>query len=277
MKVQETLQASFLFSELYEKVRIFVSSDFPTDPRAVPSESWLPGPVEQKALAAVEAPSPRRAWALPVILFLATAISTTYAGLFYVRSDLGFVGMAFELAAHPAFFLKGIPFSFTLMTILLAHEMGHFIACRYYGIACTPPYFIPLPISIVGTMGAFIRIKSPFQHKKALFDVGVAGPLAGFVFVVPALVIGIATSSLIPKTGGGSGDIYFGEPLIFRLVGAAVLGYVPETQDMIASPMAMAAWFGLLATSLNLFPIFLYPYNSHHSLGLLHGKSHCPF
>ncbi len=164
--------------------------------------------------------------------------------------------MAFELAAHPAFFLKGISFSFTLMAILLAHEMGHFIACRYYGIACTPPYFIPLPISIVGTMGAFIRIKSPFQHKKALFDVGVAGPLAGFVFVVPALVIGIATSSLIPKTGGGSGDIYFGEPLIFRLVGAAVLGYVPETQDMIASPMAMAAWFGLLATSLNLFPIW---------------------
>ena len=108
---------------------------------------------------------------------------------------------------------------------------------------------------IAGTLGAFIRIKSHFQHKRALFDVGIAGPLAGFAFVLPALVIGIASSRLIPR-GSLHGGLSFGEPLIFRWVGKLVLGYSPATQDMVAHPIAMAAWFGLLATSLNLFPIW---------------------
>ncbi len=169
--------------------------------------------------------------------------------------DAGFIRTAFFAAAHPSVLLYGLPFSLTFLGILLAHELGHFFACRYYGIRCTPPYFIPVPISIAGTLGAFIRIKSHFQHKRALFDVGVAGPLAGFMFVLPALVIGIAHSRLIQK-GAVTGGISFGEPLIFRWVGKLVLGYSPATQDMIAHPMAMAAWFGLLATCLNLFPIW---------------------
>lgn len=159
------------------------------------------------------------------------------------------------IISHPSLLIHGLPFSFTFLAILLAHELGHFFACRYYGIRCTPPYFIPLPISFAGTLGAFIRIKSPFQHRRALFDVGVAGPLAGFCFVVPALIIGIAHSDLIPK-GNTAGYYSFGEPLIFRWIGRIVLGYRPEIQDMMAHQIAMAAWFGLLATSLNLFPIW---------------------
>jgi membrane-associated protease RseP (regulator of RpoE activity) len=186
---------------------------------------------------------------------VATFVSTTFAGVLYARDDVSFITMIFVAIARPGILLYGLPFSFTFIMILLAHELGHFFACRYYGIRCTPPYFLPLPISIAGTLGAFIRIKAPFQHRRALFDVGVAGPLAGFAFVVPALVVGIAHSQLIPK-GSVAGGYSFGEPILFRMVGNLVLGYAPERQDMLAHPIAMAAWFGLLATSLNLFPIW---------------------
>jgi membrane-associated protease RseP (regulator of RpoE activity) len=201
------------------------------------------------------APTTWREWVLPAFLFLATIVSTSYAGLFYESGDVGFVQMAFVVALHPTILLQGVPFAFTLVTILLAHEMGHYLACQHYGIRCTPPFFIPLPISYAGTLGAFIRIKSYFQHRRALFDVGIAGPLAGFAFAIPALVVGIGYSRLIPK-GSIQGAISFGEPLLFRWMGKIVLGYSPDTQDMVAHPIAMAAWFGLLATSLNLLPIW---------------------
>ncbi len=214
----------------------------------------LAGDIRPEVLSNAPAVPEWREWVIPAVLFFVTAVSTTYAGLFYVYGDLG-PRVARMILAHPSRILQGVPFSLTLITILLAHEMGHFLACRYYGIRCTPPFFIPLPITFAGTLGAFIRIKSPFQHKRALFDVGIAGPLAGFAFVVPALIIGVAYSTLGPKTGAHDA-LFFGEPLIFRLVGKLVLGYRPATQDMFAHPIAMAAWFGLLATSLNLFPIW---------------------
>lgn len=229
-----------------------MSGNFPLDSTSPTSEPWPAGAPAPEALAAAPA---WRQWRLPVFLFLTTLVSTTYAGLFYVAGDVGFVRLTLAIVAHPLLLLKGVPFSFTLIVILLAHEMGHFLACRYYGIRCTPPFFIPFPISYAGTLGAFIRIKSHFPHKRALFDVGIAGPLAGFAFAVPALIIGIARSELIPKVSV-HGAIGFGEPLLFRWVGKLVVGYTPATQDMAAHPIAMAAWFGLLATSLNLFPIW---------------------
>jgi membrane-associated protease RseP (regulator of RpoE activity) len=174
--------------------------------------------------------------------------------LFYAGLGGEFLESVVLVGTHPSFLLKGLPFSFTFLAILLAHELGHYFACRYYGIACTPPFFIPVPITFAGTLGAFIRIKSPFPSRKALFDVGIAGPLAGFAFVIPALIVGIANSQLIPR--GRFPGISFGEPLIFRWTGALVLGYSPSTQDMVAHPIAIAAWFGLLATCLNLFPIW---------------------
>jgi membrane-associated protease RseP (regulator of RpoE activity) len=192
---------------------------------------------------------------IPGILFAATILSTSFAGLFYESGEVDFLTAIQLVVLQPYLLLRGVPFSLTLVTVLLAHEMGHFLACRYYGIRCTPPFFIPIPISIAGTLGAFIRIKAPFPNRKSLFDVGIAGPLAGFIFLLPALVIGISFSQLIPK-GGLQGGMYFGEPLIFRWLGQWLLGYSPASQDMIANPIAMAAWIGLLATSLNLLPIW---------------------
>ena len=121
---------------------------------------------------------------------------------------------------------------------------------------CTPPYFIPMPFPLTGTMGAFIRIRSPFINKRALFDIGIAGPLAGFAILVPFLCIGIGLSEVIPRGIFPPGNLAFGEPLLFRILAKFILGYSPETQDMIAHPVANAAWVGLLVTSLNLLPVW---------------------
>jgi membrane-associated protease RseP (regulator of RpoE activity) len=239
----------------YERVLISVSSDFAFDSAARTDEPGIVGGSEHQFLVFAASPPAWREWVLPAFLFLITFVSTTFAGLYYVIGDQGFFRMALASLFRPSLLLPGLWFSFPLITILLAHEMGHFLACRYYGIRCTPPFFIPFPISFAGTLGAFIRIKSGFENKRALFDVGIAGPLAGFVFVLPALVIGVARSRLIPK-GSFHGGMGFGEPLLFRWIGKIVLGYSPAHQDMLAHPIAMAAWFGMLVTSLNLLPIW---------------------
>lgn len=196
-----------------------------------------------------------REWTISSLLFCATIVSTSFAGLFYIVGDVAFFNTLRALASRPGLILQGLPFSIPLITILMAHELGHFLACRHYGMRCTPPFFIPAPILIAGTFGAFIKIKSQFLHRRALFDIGIAGPLAGFIFAMPALWIGISHSKLIPKGALGQG-ISFGEPLIFRFVGMLAIGYSPAKQDMLAHPIAMAAWVGLLATSLNLLPIW---------------------
>lgn len=216
-----------------------------------------PGPDWARALPVPRYPGPTlREWVLPALLFAATFCSTSFAGMLYAgASDEGFGNSVLALLRHPSLLAAGLPFSFTFLTILTAHEFGHFFACRYYGIRCTPPFFIPIPISIAGTLGAFIKIKSPFGNKRALFDVGVAGPLAGFVFVLPALVVGIGSSHLV-STASVPGSFMFGEPLVFQWVGRLVLAYDPARDVMIAHPIAMAAWFGLLATCLNLLPIW---------------------
>jgi membrane-associated protease RseP (regulator of RpoE activity) len=201
-------------------------------------------------------PDPRpRDWILPGALLLLTLLSTSFAWVFYL-SGIDFITAFHAFILRPSLILHGLPFSLPLVSILLAHELGHFLACRYYGMRCTPPYFLPVPISLVGTFGAFIRIKSHFPHRRALFDVGIAGPLAGFVFILPTLWIGISLSKLVPKGGIAPGQWSFGEPLIFRFFAAIILGYSPEKQDMLAHPIAMAAWVGLLATSLNLLPVW---------------------
>jgi membrane-associated protease RseP (regulator of RpoE activity) len=221
-----------------------------------PPEPWLAGGNEPEILTSHGVAPSWREWKVPALLFVLTFLSTTYAGIFYViGEDVGFLRLLLEIIRRPGLLLRGLPFSYTLIAILLAHELGHYLACRYYGIRCTPPYFLPFPISFAGTLGAFIRIKSHFPSRRALFDVGIAGPLAGFVFAFPALVIGIAKSELRPHSVL-HGSLVFGEPLLFRWVGKLVVGYSPELHDMIANPIAMAAWFGLLVTSLNLLPIW---------------------
>jgi membrane-associated protease RseP (regulator of RpoE activity) len=197
----------------------------------------------------------RNEWIISGVLFLTTLFCTTLAGLFLGSWDLDYLAGLRAILHEPRLLVHGLSFSVSLLSILLAHELGHFFACRFYGMRCTPPFFLPIPIS-AGTLGAFIKIKSPFPNRRALFDVGVAGPLAGFFILVPILWIGIKFSTLLPKGALPTGGMYLGEPLIFRFLGRILLGYSPSHQEIMAHPMAMAAWVGLLATSLNLMPIW---------------------
>ncbi len=157
-----------------------------------------------------------------------------------------------RLLRDPARMVDGLPFSLTLLAILLAHEMGHYLACVYYRIDATLPYFLPAP-TLIGTLGAFIRIRSPIYSRRVLFDVGIAGPLAGFLFLLPALAIGLAFSKIIPGINERS-DLVFGTPILQTILATAIFPGVP-TVDLYLHPVARAAWVGILATALNLLPI----------------------
>ena len=155
--------------------------------------------------------------------------------------------------------LLGIPFSLTLMLILLAHEMGHYIYCVRYRVSATLPFFIPFP-TLFGTMGAFIRIRSPLRSRDALFDIGIAGPIAGFVVALPVLIFSLGLSH-VALNGAGVPEIQFGYPLVFQLVQTllASSGHAHQIAGVSLShlylhPVAVAAWVGMFATSLNLLP-----------------------
>lgn len=160
---------------------------------------------------------------------------------------------------QPSRLLLGIPFSATLLTILLAHEMGHYLFCRYYGVWATLPFFIPAP-TLIGTLGAVIRIKSPIRSRKALFDIGIAGPIAGFVVAVATLMFALMLSKPMVSSARGS-DIYLGFPAIFY-VAQDFLRVVSPHHGIAALPLtrvylhptAIAAWVGMFATALNLLP-----------------------
>jgi len=203
---------------------------------------------------------PRHRYWLHALLLVATLLSTTIVGAGLARSfaqgrpvdfagDLdGYVRMWHE----PSYLLAGLPFSLTLLTILLAHEFGHFLTARYYLVDATLPFFIPAP-TLIGTLGAFIRIRSPILSKRALFDIGIAGPLAGFVALVSPLIAGVALSKVVPGIGQ-SGELTFGTPLAIRMMEWIRFPGVPIA-DIYLHPVARAAWVGLLATALNLLPI----------------------
>jgi hypothetical protein len=163
------------------------------------------------------------------------------------------------LRSHPARLLGGLPFMATLMLFFLAHEMGHYLYCRRYGVYATLPFFIPMPTPI-GTMGAVILIRSRIRSRTALFDIGIAGPIAGFVVALAVLAVSLAYSKPI-SPGIGAPDYELGYPLIFkmvhRLLTSAGLIHGPAAlplERMLLHPIAIAAWVGMLATSLNLLP-----------------------
>ncbi|HEY4839753.1 MAG TPA: site-2 protease family protein [Candidatus Acidoferrales bacterium] len=202
-----------------------------------------------------------RSFAIALILFLITIISTLAAGvdfsLAYARGQMpsfdNFFHVYFLALRDPRVLLAGLPFAFTLMGILLAHELGHYFTCRYYGMTASYPYFIPFP-SLFGTMGAFIRIRSAITNRKALFDVGLSGPVVGFLFTVPALAFAIAHSKIVPGVAAASGSqIAFGEPMLMRMLMAILRPHV-LAQDLLLHPVGRAAWIGLFVTSLNLLP-----------------------
>jgi membrane-associated protease RseP (regulator of RpoE activity) len=200
--------------------------------------------------------SPPRRWLVHGGCLLATFIVTTFfGGWHYVEflADFGQPAPALTLT-DAQFWLGGLWFSVSVLAILGAHEAGHYVACQRYGVDATLPYFLPAPLPLTGTFGAFIRIRDVIPHKQALFDIGAAGPFAGFVVAVPLLVLGLWLSRVVPMPEHLE-MIALGEPLIYQAVEQALWGAVPGDQLLHLHPVARAAWFGLLATALNLFPV----------------------
>lgn len=203
----------------------------------------------------------RQRWWLHALLLLLTLVTTTIVGsrldanfaanrpAFLIDDDFSFFLTIWQ---QPRVLLAGLPFSLTLLTILLAHELGHFWACMFHRIDASLPYFLPAP-TLIGTFGAFIKIRAPIFSRRELFDIGVAGPLAGFAFLLPALGIGLAYSKVIPGIAE-QGDLVFGSPLLIWLAAKLVFPGVATT-DLYLHPVARAAWVGILATALNLLPI----------------------
>ena len=179
-----------------------------------------------------------------VLLFVATLLTTTIAG-------------SFQAGVNPFdnwhLLVRGLPFSMTLMTILLVHEMGHFVVSRLHGVAATPPFFIPGPPFLIGTFGAFIRMRTP-TNRAALFDVGAAGPWAGFLVAIPAVLYGLAHSEVRPLVAQASG-IVLGDSLVFGWLAHLALGVSPADVTIMLHPVALAGWFGLFVTFLNLLPV----------------------
>ncbi len=216
-----------------------------------------------------------RQWALHAALFSLTVLSTTIAGIFTAAPEIDVVepvlsspidyvlylpfyyaklvgALLYFAFLNPTIIKDGLVFSASLLAILTAHEMGHYVACRRYGVHATLPYFIPAPpLFLAGTFGAFIKIKSPIPSRRSLIDIGLAGPLAGFVVAVPIAIVGILT--ITPGTYIPDNAIIFNDPLLFRLI-AKVSG-VPLTAAALPNPYYLAAWIGLLVTSLNLMPV----------------------
>jgi len=209
---------------------------------------------------AAEHVRPRQRYWIHALLLVFTLLTTTVVGAglahsfaqnrpFDFDSDLALYGKMWH---DPAVLLDGLPFSLTLLVILLAHEMGHFLAARYYRVDATLPFFLPAP-TLIGTFGAFIRIRSPILSRKALFDIGIGGPLAGFATLILPLMAGVSLSKVVPGIGA-RGDVVFGTPLFLRLFEWMIFPGV-SVNDIYLHPVARAAWVGLLATALNLLPI----------------------
>jgi membrane-associated protease RseP (regulator of RpoE activity) len=225
----------------------------------------LPGPdLPVGGVSWQRAPKFQHRYRRHIILFALTLFSTSFAPSFAVLWQLpGYVLMrpsnivpavAVALSAFsPRLFLSGLQYSLPLLTILSAHEFGHYFLCRRYNVDATLPYFIPAPLPLTGTLGAVIRIREAFPSKRALFDIGIAGPIAGFVALLPFLYIGLGMSRIAPIPHNAD-ILTFGDPLLLKALVWLRFGHIPAGSDVFIHPMAFAAWFGMLATALNLMP-----------------------
>jgi membrane-associated protease RseP (regulator of RpoE activity) len=246
----------------------FASPEGPPRPVFRPVLELVPPALDLTA----EAPIPRPRYGMALLLFLLTLFTTTTVGpVMYLMSrtdvttDLASNGFALltpqlvrAVWRDPALLRIGLTFSLTALIILLAHELGHYIACRRYGLACTLPYFLPVPMGF-GTFGAFIRIYAPIRSKRELFDVGVGGPIAGFIALIPFLLYGVAHSHPVslPDLPKMEGMVLFapGRSLAIELVARFFHGPLGPDTYLDLHPMALGAWLGLFATALNLLPL----------------------
>lgn len=201
-------------------------------------------------------PTHLRTWLLHGLALAATFVATTFFGGWHYVGFLADFGQAPPAlsGADPAFWIGGLWFSLSVLAILGAHEAGHYVACRRHHVDASLPLFLPAPLPLTGTFGAFIRIRDVIPHKRALFDIGAAGPFAGFVVAVPLLVLGLCLSRLVPVPEHLE-MVALGRPIVYQALQAVLWGPLPDGQLLQLHPVARAAWFGLLATSLNLFPL----------------------
>lgn len=199
-----------------------------------------------------EEPSFFSKWTLPIVLFLMTVFTTLWAGAYQVyngpvRGPLNF------LLTSPESLWRGIPFAGALLFILTTHELGHYLLSKIHRVPASLPLFIPGPPHFIGTFGAIIRVRGPILSRRALFDIGVAGPLAGFVVAVIVLIVGLSLSTVVDRTA--TFGLHLGEPLLLQFISWLVIGPLPPEADVVLHPIGFAAWFGLFVTSLNLLPI----------------------
>ncbi len=188
----------------------------------------------------------------PIVLFLMTAVTTLVSGAVLAGS----VQIGMNPFQNPANLIAGIPFAFTLLLIFFVHEMGHYLTAKRYGVNTTVPYFIPapwFPIGI-GTLGAVIRIKSPIFKKNALLDIGAAGPIAGFVVSIFAVIVGLQSSEVI-EISDVTAYFRLGDSLIFTFIQVVLGKLPPEGYDIMLSPIAFAGWLGFFITAMNLLPV----------------------
>jgi len=218
---------------------------------------------------------PRERWWLHALLFAATFVTVWMGGTYLVSGavPLG-PPLRFEFArlpelvhAIPAWLRQlppGLDFALALMAILLAHESGHYLRARHYGINASPPFFLPappplLPVFFIGTFGAFIRLRHPVVDRRQLLDIGAAGPWAGFVVALVALIVGLGRSRIVPEVGpseqfillAGTYRMYLGSSLLFGFLRESIAG----TGTVLLHPLAFAGWVGLFVTMLNLLPL----------------------
>jgi membrane-associated protease RseP (regulator of RpoE activity) len=191
-----------------------------------------------------------------VALFCLTVVTTTLVGAnHYASFYTGLTTIALPFSAWELI-VRGLWYSLSILAILGAHEFGHYYACRYYKVDASLPYFLPMPFVLTGTFGAFIRIRQQIPGKRALFDIGIAGPIAGFLVALPVLMVGMYFSRVVPIPTDFNGEIFeLGEPLLFKAAAWLTFGHVADGYTVNMHPMAFAAWFGMLATALNLFPM----------------------
>jgi membrane-associated protease RseP (regulator of RpoE activity) len=188
---------------------------------------------------------------VPVLLFLATVVTTLGAGSMMAGADP---------FADPAALLEGVPFSAALLLILLAHEFSHYVTSHRHGVRASLPMFIPGP-PLAGTFGAIIRIESPIPDRRSLLEIGIAGPLAGFLVALPIAVVGLRLSHVATHAasafaqGGGTIGIGLGNSLLFTLLERLVVGPLPQGASLALHPVAFAAWIGLFVTAINLLPV----------------------
>jgi len=234
-----------------------MNENIPDEQEIFQTEIIVPASSVQLEEVSIVPQAPKRRLRLPLLLFIATCLSTLMTGM----------ATASYRATWGEAFWHGLKYAGPLMTILVCHEMGHFLQAWRHGVYASLPYFIPMPASPIGTMGAVIAMQARMGDRRSLFDIGISGPLAGLAPTLICCVLGIYWST--PILGRGE----LGDPLLFKILTYAMGKHIPTGFDLLLHPVAYAGWVGLLITSLNLFPIGLLD-GGHILYALLGRKAH---